>query len=90
MFGAQASARPEFQSERVLAMCALFRPVDWASDDAVAAAHIRASLKRKGETIGLADSFIAGQAVNRGWALATSNTREFARIEGLALEDWSA
>lgn len=87
--GAAVSARPDYQREKVLALSALFRVEPWTSEDAIAAAELRADLKRRGETIGLADSFIAGQALNRGWTLVTSNTREFERVPGLALENWS-
>lgn len=90
MFGAQASARPDLQRDRVQALCNLFRLEDWTSDDAISAAAIRAELKRRGETIGFADALIAGQAVNRGWTLITSNARKFSRIENLKLENWSA
>lgn len=61
-----------------------------SQDDVVVAARVRVLLKRAGTPIGPYDLLIAGQALNRGWTLVTSNTREFSRIEGLALEDWSA
>jgi tRNA(fMet)-specific endonuclease VapC len=32
---------------------------------------------------------IAGQAISRGFVLVTNNTGEFARVEGLRLEDWT-
>ena len=31
---------------------------------------------------------IAGQALRRGLAVVTSNTRQFCRVPGLATEDW--
>lgn len=89
VIGAAISARPDFQREKVLALSALFRLEPWTPEDAVAAAGLRADLRRRGETIGLADAFIAGQALNRGWTLVTSNIREFQRVPNLALEDWS-
>jgi len=61
-----------------------------SQDDVVVAARVRVLLKLAGTPIGPYDLLIAGQALNRGWTLVTSNTREFSRIEGLALEDWSA
>ncbi len=57
--------------------------------DVVTAAEIRARLRQPGKGIGPYDSLIAGQALNRGWTLVTANTREFARVEGLILEDWT-
>jgi tRNA(fMet)-specific endonuclease VapC len=49
---------------------------------------IRARLDSRGLRIGPYDVFIAGQALARGLTLVTRNTRAFARVEGLSLEDW--
>lgn len=59
------------------------------ADDARMAGAIRSELEAAGEPIGPYDLLIAGQARARGLALVTANTREFARVEGLLLEDWS-
>jgi tRNA(fMet)-specific endonuclease VapC len=53
-----------------------------------AAALIRAQLKMRGTPIGGWDLLIGATAVAHGCTLVTSNTREFERIEGLAVEDW--
>lgn len=49
---------------------------------------MRAALKTQGQPIGAYDALIAGCALARGLVLVTSNTREFARVEGLVLKDW--
>ena len=54
------------------------------------AARVRVELERTGRIIGPMDLLIAGPALNRGAILATNNTREFSRIDGLRLEDWSS
>lgn len=59
--------------------------------DAAAAresARIRAALESAGLAIGELDLLIAGTALSRGATLATNNTREFSRVEGLRLLDW--
>jgi len=89
MYGAEISARPDFQRERVLEVCQFFKTTDWTVDDAWSAAKLRAKLRPVGEPIGSIDAMIAGQALARGWALVTSNVRELGRIEGLAVQDWS-
>ena len=63
--------------------------LDYSSKDAQAAGEIRAELERKGARIGEYDTLIAGQAIARSLTLVTTNTREFRRIKGLALEDWT-
>ena len=59
-------------------------------DDAREAGDIRAALERTGTPIGPYDVLIAAQARRRGAMLATANVREFARVPGLRLVDWSA
>jgi tRNA(fMet)-specific endonuclease VapC len=49
---------------------------------------LRAGLERKGQTIGPYDLQIAAQAIARNYVLVTNNTKEFARIPQLVLENW--
>ena len=50
--------------------------------------EVRASLARRGKPIGPLDTLIASHAHALDVILVTRNTREFAQIEGLRLEDW--
>jgi len=63
--------------------------LDFSIQDAQAAGEIRAELERKGVRIGEYDTLIAGQAYARGLTLVTANTREFRRVKGLTVEDWT-
>ncbi|MHC4321400.1 MAG: PIN domain-containing protein [Planctomycetota bacterium] len=49
---------------------------------------IRAKLEKAGTSIGPNDFFIAAKAASNDKTLATNNTREFRRVEGIKLEDW--
>ncbi|MGU3403769.1 PIN domain-containing protein [Methylobacterium brachiatum] len=51
-------------------------------------ANLRLGLERAGTPIGANDLLIATQALADGSVLVTDNTREFARISGLAIENW--
>jgi len=50
--------------------------------------RLRADLERDGRPIGGNDLLIAAQAAALGYTIVTDNEREFARIEGLACENW--
>lgn len=63
--------------------------LDFSGEDARQAGEIRASLARRGTPIGPYDVLIAGQALARGMTLVTANTREFSRVDGLKLADWT-
>ena len=63
--------------------------LDFTADDAVTAGAIRAELARLGTPIGPFDLLIAGQAKARGLCVVTNNTREFTRVAGLEVEDWT-
>ncbi len=57
-------------------------------EDARAAGQLRASLAADGTPIGAYDVLLAACALRHGLRLVTHNTREFARVGGLSIEDW--
>ena len=63
--------------------------LDFSAQEAQAAGEIRVDLERRGKRIGEYDTLIAGQAFSRNLILVTANTREFARVKGLVVEDWT-
>jgi tRNA(fMet)-specific endonuclease VapC len=63
--------------------------IDFTSEDAVAYAGVRAKLERAGTPIGPLDALIAAQAVARKLTVVSNNEREFHRVAGLAIENWS-
>jgi tRNA(fMet)-specific endonuclease VapC len=52
--------------------------------------NIRASLNAKGIPLGNNDLWIAAHAQAERLILVSNNTREFARVDGLKLENWAA
>ena len=63
--------------------------LDFNSRAAEVYGEIRAELEKKGTPIGPMDLLIAGHAKSQNLVLVTNNTREFARVTGLQIEDWT-
>ena len=66
-------------------------PLELADFDRSAAASygpLRAAMEAAGAPIGPLDTQIAAHALALGVTLVSNNTREFARVPGLRLENW--
>lgn len=88
--GARTSARREENEARIRTFIRSYVQVlAFDGADAQHAGDIFAALKTTGQPIGHYDVLIAAQARSRGLKLVTANTREFARVEGLTIEDWT-
>ena len=86
-YGAFRSGRPE--SNLAVVEEIGLTVVELAREDAREAGRLRATLAAAGLLIGPFDVLIAGQAVARWLTLVTRNAREFARVDCLAVQDWS-
>jgi len=80
---ANSDAIPRFLEET-------FEVLSFDLEAAKVSGEIRTLLERKGQRIGEYDTLIAGQALALGLTLVTANTREFSRVEGLKMVDWTA
>ena len=88
-YGAHKSSR--VASNRA-ALATFFLPFDLISFDENAAAlagEVRALLERAGSPIGANDLLIAAQALALGVTAVTDNEREFRRVPGLLVENWT-
>ncbi|MCA0401983.1 MAG: PIN domain-containing protein [Proteobacteria bacterium] len=92
MYGAAASERRKANEDKIAIFITSARLIllPFEAEDAREAAEIRADLKRAGAPIGPYDVLIAAQARRAGTTLVTANTREFERVPGLTVVDWSA
>ena len=63
--------------------------LDFPTEAALDYAQIRADLKLRGAMIGANDLLIAAHARHLELTLATNNVREFGRVPGLKLENWT-
>jgi tRNA(fMet)-specific endonuclease VapC len=89
-YGVEKSAARTRNQQALAAFAARIEVLDF--DPAAAAAYgtLRARLERAGRVIGPYDLMIAAHAISRNMTLVTNNRREFDRVDGLLVEDWSA
>ena len=92
-FGAAKRADVPVFRERVARLKGIF-PDIYSFDSLAAhqAALVRvqlATLKPNAQPIGPYDALLVGHALAIGATLVTQNVREFARVHGLKVEDWS-
>ena len=88
-YGVAKSTQPDRHGDRLKQFLGSIETIDFDLDDARAAGQVRAQLSRRGAMIGANDLLIGSQALARGLPVVTGNVREFSRIPGLAVEDWS-
>ena len=75
-----------------VALALLLANIEIMNFDSLAAesyGKIRADLEKAGTPIGPLYMMIAGHAKALGYTVVTNNTKEFARVKGLKLENWS-
>jgi len=90
-YGVARSARRRENAERLRAfLSGGIMVVAFSEEDARAAGDLRATLEAAGTPIGPYDLLIAAQALRSGATLVTANVSEFARVRGLACQDWAA
>ena len=89
VFGAEHSQEVERNLADIEAMAARLEVMPFDKKAAYHFGQIRAELYRTGHPIGPYDMMIAGQARAIGLILVTNNVKEFERVQGLLLEDWS-
>jgi tRNA(fMet)-specific endonuclease VapC len=90
-YGVQASAAAKRkQNQSVLDSLVLHLSVlDWPQDAAKHYAEIRTDVKKRGAQLGAADLMIAAHARTMGAIVVTNNVKDFARVKGLEVENWT-
>lgn len=89
LFGVEISARRRHDEAALRAFLIYVQVLDFTDAACSYNAKIRADLKIRGTLIGANDLFIAAHALSLGLTLVTNNMREFGRVAGLALENWT-
>ena len=88
-YGIANSSRPLQNRLGLMAFLTGIEVLDFDAEAAMEYGLIRAQLKQQGTPIGANDLLIAAHAKSRGLTLITNNTKEFERIEGLSIENWT-
>ncbi|MBB3659338.1 tRNA(fMet)-specific endonuclease VapC [Rhizobium sp. BK650] len=88
-YGAYKSRKVAFNLETIRLLAQDFPLLVFDEQDANAAGEIRAGLAATGQPIGPFDALIAAQAKARRLTVITNNVKEFGRIAGLSVEDWT-
>jgi tRNA(fMet)-specific endonuclease VapC len=89
MFGVELSPRRPRDQATLTAFLDFCPVLDYPGAAAADYGQIRADLKHRGTMIGANDLLIAAHARTLGLILVTNNTREFSRVPGLTIENWT-
>jgi len=89
MFGVEVSPRKQQDEAALDAFLRYIEVLDFPDEAASYYAKIRAHLKTQGTMIGANDLLIAAHARALDLTLVTNNTREFSRVPGLRIENWT-
>jgi tRNA(fMet)-specific endonuclease VapC len=89
LYGVEVSPRHAQDEAAVELFLRHVQTMDFPDDAAADYARIRAGLRKRGEMIGANDLLIAAHALCLKLTLVTNHTREFGRVPGLKLENWT-
>lgn len=88
-FGAEKSSRSSQAHEALSEFLVALEVAGFDDAAAMTYGKVRASLQQRGKPVGPLDTLIGSHALEIDAVLVTHNTREFSRIDGLRLEDWT-
>jgi tRNA(fMet)-specific endonuclease VapC len=89
-YGAEKSQQRDVALRGLNALLRFLPVLPLPENGARAYGSIRSQLERKGNSISSNDLWIAAHAVSAGLILVTNNEREFRRVGGLTVENWTA
>jgi tRNA(fMet)-specific endonuclease VapC len=89
LYGAEKGTKRQANFENIALFLSPYKIISFDQKAASIYAYIRADIERKGQIIGSNDIVIAATTLAHNAILVTNNTKEFSRIDGLKIEDWS-
>lgn len=87
-FGAEKSQHKEKALKVIDELTSMIQVVELSENVAEHYAQIRQDLSAKGKIIGSNDLWLAAHARANDWVMVTNNEKEFARVDGLRVENW--
>ena len=88
-YGVQKSKRPVQNQQALNHFLLPLTTIPFDEQAVVKYGEIRTHLEAQGTPIGAIDTLLAAQALSHNLVVVTNNVREFARVPGLTVEDWS-
>jgi len=88
-YGVARSAFPDRNRFALTQFCAPLELLPFDDQAAAVYGRVRAQLDRSGSPIGPLDTLIAAHALSEKAILVTDNGREFRRVAGLDVENWT-
>lgn len=88
-YGVANSNQVENNRIALLKFISIFKVLNFDDSDAIPYGKLKTDLKKKSKIIGPIDMLLAAQAISKDLIFVTNNIKEFERIEGLKIEDWS-
>lgn len=89
MLGVRKSSRPEQNEVALRQFTSPLQILPYTEEAALVYGEIRAQLERKGTPIGPLDTLIAAHANSLDLTLVTNNVKEFSRVPGLRVQNWT-
>ena len=86
--GARKSARVIENLEKLREFSSIVQVISFDQTAAQVAGELKQYLRERGTPIGQMDLLIAAHGLNLRAVVVTNNTKEFARVPNLTLEDW--
>ena len=88
-FGVENSQRIEKNRIALLKFLSIFNILNFDDTDAIDYGRLKTDLRKQGRIIGPIDMLLAAQALNKELIFVTNNVKEFEKVKGLKIEDWS-
>jgi len=88
-YGVARSRYPDRNRIALLEFLFPFTILDFDQKASMEYGHIRTLLESRGRPVGPMDLLLAAQAKAHNLILVTNNEKEFARVDGLRIENWA-